>query len=231
MADPNRELFERAVRVLRPLLDELVFVGGCMTGLLVTDTGASGIRPTQDVDAIVEVATYAHYALLSGRLRGVGLVEDTSEGAPLCRWRHGRMVIDVMPTDEQILGFNNRWYIPAIRTAQHIFLIGLNVKVVAPAYFVATKLEAFHGRGQGDVVASHDIEDLLMVIDGRPTVVDEIRESGRDVVSYIASEVRQLLLDRVFLDALSGFLLPDPGSQARRPLLEARLREIAALVA
>jgi len=59
VADPNRALFEAVVRLLAPVLDELVFVGGCTTGLLITDPAASGIRPTRDVDAIVDVAPYA----------------------------------------------------------------------------------------------------------------------------------------------------------------------------
>ena len=87
MADPNRELFESVVQLLRPVLDELVFVGGCTTGLLTTDPAASGVRATKDVDAIVDVTSYAKYAALSERLLALGLKADTTEGAPLCRWR------------------------------------------------------------------------------------------------------------------------------------------------
>lgn len=109
MADPNRALFESVVRLLTPVFDELVFVGGCTTGLFLTDPGAGGVRPTKDVDAIVDVASYAGYASLAERLRALGLVEDTRPDAPLCRWRRDEMVVDVMPTDERVLGFSNRW--------------------------------------------------------------------------------------------------------------------------
>jgi hypothetical protein len=44
------------------------------------------------------------------RLRALGFLEDTSEGAPLCRWVHSGTILDVMPLDEKILGFSNRWY-------------------------------------------------------------------------------------------------------------------------
>lgn len=83
MPDPNRALFESVVQLLAPVLDELVFVGGCTTGLFVTDPAAAGIRPTKDVDAIVDVTSYAKYAALSERLRTLGLAEDTTPGAPL----------------------------------------------------------------------------------------------------------------------------------------------------
>src|ERR1700722_20277338 len=71
---------------LKPLLLEIVFVGGCTTGLLISDSAASPVRATDDVDVIVEVASYAEYARFSKRLRNVGFSEDSSEGAPICRW-------------------------------------------------------------------------------------------------------------------------------------------------
>ncbi|PYR34229.1 MAG: hypothetical protein DMF90_17840, partial [Acidobacteria bacterium] len=98
MADPNRAHFESVVRLLAPMLDELVFVGGCTTGLFITDPAAGGIRPTKDVDAIVDVTSYAKYTALAEQPRALGLSEDTTPGAPLCRWRHGHQIIDVMPT-------------------------------------------------------------------------------------------------------------------------------------
>jgi hypothetical protein len=120
MKDPNGLLFEAAARLLHPLLQELVFVGGSATGLLITDQAAPSVRATDDVDVITEVGTYGQYETLSQRLRGLGLTEDTSDGAPMCRWRYQDLVIDVMPTNPRILGFANRWYAPAIKAARTI---------------------------------------------------------------------------------------------------------------
>lgn len=227
MADPNRALFESVVRLLAPVLDELVFVGGCTTGLFITDPAAGGIRPTKDVDAIVDVTSYAKYAALSERLRALGLAEDTTPGAPLCRWRRDDLIVDVMPVDERILGFSNRWYPSAIATAQRFDIAGHNVRVVTPAMFIATKLDAFHGRGNDDVLASHDLEDIIAVVDGRPEILNDIAAAGADVRGYIATETRALLENRDFTEALAGFLLPDLASQARRSLLEGRLRSLS----
>lgn len=184
MVDPNRELFESVVRLLRPVLDELVFVGGCTTGLLITDPAASAIRPTKDVDVIVDVTSYAKYAAPSERLVALGLNADTTEGAPLCRWRHDDLIVDVMPIDEDVLGFSNRWYPSAIKTAQIVSIAGQDIR-------------------------------------------DEIGAAEAEVRKYITSEIEALLSNDDFLDTLAGFLLPDPASQARRPLLERRLRAIA----
>lgn len=227
MADPNRANFERAVQLLTPLLDELVFVGGCATGLLITDEAAAGIRPTKDVDAIVEVASYSEYSRLSDRMRALGFREDTAVDAPLCRWRHHHLIVDLMPTDVSILGFTNRWYRSAMQFALTASIVGRDVRIVDPVHFIATKLEAFHGRGPDDITASHDLEDIVMVIDGRPEIVAEIEGAEGGVRVYVAAEIARLLGDPVFLEGLAGFLLPDAASQARRPLLEERLRAMA----
>ena len=76
MPDPNLELLEAVARLLEPMLDEVVFVGGCVTGLLITDPASAAPRPTTDVDVIAEVYSYAEYDALSARLRALGLTED-----------------------------------------------------------------------------------------------------------------------------------------------------------
>ena len=227
MTNPNLALLEEAVELLEPLLNEFVFAGGCTTGLLITDLAATRIRPTLDVDAITEVTSYAQYATLSESLRELGLHEDASEGAPTCRWRHGNVILDVMPTDEHILGFSNRWYGPAIGAAQTIRVGRHDTRVVTAAYFLATKLEAFHGRGGGDYRASHDLEDFITVIDGRPTLGAEVRAANADVRGYIAVQAQALLSTRDFHDALPGHLAPDPASQDRLALVRDRLNELA----
>jgi hypothetical protein len=225
--DPNRALFESVVRLLGPVLDDLVFVGSCTTGLFLTDSVAVGIRPTKDVDAIVDVTSYAEYTSLSTWLRALGLAEDSTPGAPLCRWRRDAMIVDVMPIDERMLGFSNRWYPAAVETAQVWRIAEHDVRVVTPALFLATKLEAFRGRGRGDIYASHDLEDIVTVIDGRPEIVADVGDAAADVRAAIASDVRSLLDDADFLEALPGFLLPDAASQARRSLVAERLRAVS----
>jgi hypothetical protein len=225
--NPNLTLLEAAVSLLEPLLGELVFAGGCATGMLITDPAAGGVRPTKDVDAITEVASYAEYAALSERLRALRLTEDQREGAPTCRWRFGDLTIDVMPTDERILGFSNRWYEPAIASAPNVEVAGLTIRLITPVHFLATKFEAFRGRGNNDYRGSHDLEDVIAVIDGRPEIVQEVESAAADVRTYIASEVGRLLATREFVDALPGFLLPDAASQGRISALRDRLAALA----
>jgi hypothetical protein len=217
MSKHNLELLVEAARLLKPLLGELVFVGGSTTALLITDKAAAEVRPTYDVDAIAEISSYAAYAYFSERLRQCGFTEDASEGAPICRWRQKKTILDVMPLDEKILGFSNRWYRPALDSAL-VYELGpdLRVRVVTAVYFCSTKLEAFAGRGKHDYQSSHDLEDLMAVVDGRVELVEEIRAGPEDVRAYIAAKIRKLFATREFLDALPGYLLPDQASQAPR---------------
>lgn len=224
----NYQLLVAAARLLVPLLDELVFVGGCVTGLVITDKAAASVRPTFDVDAIAEVTSYAGYVNFSQRLRAMGFTEDTDKDAPLCRWQHGEIKLDVMPLDEKILGFSNRWYPAAMQTADWFPLeSSLQVRLITAPYFVATKLEAFKGRGKEDYFSSPDLEDVISVIDGRPTLLDEVRTSPDNLKAYVAAEIGALLHEPRFIDALPGYLLPDSISQARIGILLPRLRDLS----
>ena len=110
MAESNLEMLGTAVRNLGDLKNELIFVGGSITELLITDQGAATPRQTIDVDTIVEAASYAEYIAFSEKLKIKEFREDTSENAPLCRWVKDETILDVMPLDAEALGFTNSWY-------------------------------------------------------------------------------------------------------------------------
>lgn len=225
----NLRRLAETVLQLGPLAEQMVFVGGSTTALFITDAAAADVRSTLDIDAVVET-TRVGYARLTEALNRQGFTEDTSEGAPICRFRSGNLILDVMPTDETVLGFSNPWYLPAIRHAEWLSLPGGGrVRVLTAPYFVATKLVAFVGRGEGDYGMSHDISDVVSVLDGRPELVAEVAGSDGEVRSFLSAAARSLLASTAFLDTLSYHLLPDAASQAREALILRRLEEVAGL--
>lgn len=228
-ADRNLELLRVVAEHLGALREKVVFVGGAATGLLVTDPAAPTPRPTKDVDVIVEVASRAEYnTALRNQLLDLGFTEDTDEGAPLCRWVVAGVKVDVMPTAEGILGFTNRWYAPAIRHAvEHQLPGGPKILLTTAPLFLATKLEAFRGRGAGDYQASHDLEDLIAVADGRPGLEAEVAAAPPELRQYLATAAGELLDAAEFRDALPGHLPGDAASQARVPALLGRLAFLA----
>lgn len=223
---------ERIVEVatlLGDLAEDVVFLGGAVAGLLVTDPASPAIRPTLDIDVLVEVATRGEYYKFQDRLRQRGFLEAVGETV-ICRFRHGSLMLDVMPTDPDILGFANRWYASAARDFRIMTVDSVTLRVVSPACFLATKLEAFHSRGNGDFMLSHDMEDIIVVIDGRPNIVADVSMAEPDVRSYLREQFALLIQDRFFLDALPAHLPGDVGSQQRLPILLGRVARLAGKV-
>ena len=100
--------------------------------------------------------------------------------------------------------------------------------VTAP-YFFATKLAAFESRGGGDYLASHDLEDVIAVLDGRPEITEEIAGADQVLRNHLAQRFAELLRDPDFESALPGHLPGDTASQARVPLILARISAIVGL--
>ncbi|MDZ7661658.1 hypothetical protein [Thiohalophilus sp.] len=225
--NPNLDILMLAVERLGELADEMVFLGGCATGLLITDPAAPPIRVTRDVDAIVQVVSRAGFYKLSEKLRATGFKEDISDEAPICRWVADKVIMDVMPTDTRILGFGNKWYAPAMEHSQDIELPnGKIIHLVSAPYFLVTKLEAFDGRGAGDYLMSHDIEDIIAVLDGRPEIVDEVRQSEAELAKELSERFQNLLREPRFVDAVSGHMPSDETSQARVSIILNTMKEL-----
>ena len=224
--NPNLDRLITAAVRLGPLLNKIAFVGGCVTGLLVTDPAAAPVRATLDVDGIVEAASYVEFTVFESELRKLGFRESRAEGAPVCRWVSGDLLLDIMPADPSILGFSNRWYGPALAAAQIVSAGGYEIRVITAPYFLATKLEALGSRGRGDFRASRDLEDIVTVIDGRPEVIDEVHTAASDVRKYLSDQFGELLSNRDFLEALPGQLLPDAASQQRLGLVVKSMRQL-----
>lgn len=228
--DPNLAILVLVAEALGDLREEMVFVGGCAAGLLLTDPAASEIRATKDVDAIVEAASLGQYYKMGDRLPACGFVRD-EESSVICRWKHrsSGVLFDMMPVDPSVLGFSNPWYPEAVRTAQRVSLrSGLDIRLVAAPAFVASKLEAFVTRGKSDYLSSHDLEDVLIVVDGRPTLPAEMALATPDLRSAVRERLLPLINDEDFVSTLEGLIDPGSPSEGRWEIVLDRLREMTA---
>ncbi len=192
----NVELLELAAASLGELVAEVVFVGGATVELWITDPGAPPMSPTTDVDVIVEVATRAAFYDFEGKLRARGFAEDREDGL-ICRWRHttSGLILDAMPARGAILGFENRWQAEALPHAiERELPSGNTIRAVSPPYLIATKLEAFRGRGRGDFLGSRDFSDVVALLDGRVELGGEVAARASDIPQAI-SRTRPPTLD------------------------------------
>lgn len=235
MSNPNLEILELVAHALGPLCDEVVFVGGCATGLLLTQPRPDRIRVTEDVDIVAQALTLHDYHAVEERVRARGFSNDTRLDAPVCRWVYGPVTVDLMPTVKEILGFANRWYPLAVQTAQAVDLpSGQTIRLIAAPVFIGTKLEAFKDRGRNDggqldYLGSHDLEDIVTVLDRRPELVGECLASHEELRTYLAQSFNALLADEDFVTTLAGHLPADASSQRRLPRLRETLRALGAL--
>jgi predicted nucleotidyltransferase len=229
-SDPNLAKVELIAAALGALCDELVFVGGCAAGLLMSDPAATPARVTFDVDLVAEVAALRDYHQMEAAFADRGFSRDLSPDAPICRWRHREIEVDLMPTDSGILGFASRWYRAAVANVDRVALpSGMRIRLIPAPHFLATKFEAFADRGNADVLGSHDLEDIINVIDGRPELPKEIALASAELRAYLAERCTALLATPHFDNYLPGLLIQDDTTADRVALVMARLESIAAL--
>lgn len=222
--DPNLPHLRRIAQALDELREQVVFVGGAVAGLLVTDPLADSVRATRDVDAVVN-ADWLAFHRIEEQVAQRGFVRDASSDV-ICRWVHrpSGLLFDLMPMQPEVLGFSNRWYPYAVETATPVDLgEGVTVRLVSAVAFVATKLEAFASRGGGDFMSSHDLEDVMNVVDGREELAEEMAAAPIELRHAVAIAFSKLLAHADFANVLPG-LIAEP---ERAGLLMDRLRNLS----
>lgn len=205
---------------------DFAFLGGAILEVLITDRGAATIRTTKDVDVLVSATTRKSYSNLEAQLRQLGFKHDTSEDAPICRWIFKGIVLDVMPPSKAVLGWNTQWLIKALNTAIVVDKNAPDIRVVTAPYFLASKIEAFEGRGKNDFLGSHDLEDFVSVINGRDTIVEEIKSSDPELQQFLSDKIASLLKEPRFVESLEGHLADEADKSARKKMLIKRLKQI-----
>lgn len=200
----NIRMLQFMAEKLGPLCDDIVFVGGCTTALFITDEASPDVRYTFDVDCIVDVISSSDYYKLGKKLSQRGFKQSIQE-ENICRWTFNDAILDLVPIDEKILGFSNRWYKFAIKNSITYKLpSNTSIRTLTAPYFLATKLEAFKTRGKMDFLASHDFEDIVSVVDGREALVKEVNSSDSNLKNYLIEYFQYFQDSRSFHDALPG---------------------------
>lgn len=227
MPSTNIAMLQTVANGLGELKDEMVFVGGAVAELYADNPAASEIRPTLDVDCVIEIRSRLQFAKMEENLRAKGFKNDTSAGAPICRWIYKDIKVDVMPTDSDVLGFSNRWYEEGIEIKiQKTLPDGTVVFVFPPEYYLAAKFEAHNSRGGNDLRQSHDFEDIIYILDNCSNIVDNISVSNPSVKEYLKSECQKLLNNPNITEGIES-ALPYGSGEESSDILGMLIREIA----
>ena len=203
----NNEALYHAANLLKDLNEQVVYVGGRIVGLLITDIVEDDVRPTFDIDVAFDLdATniVAHYSLQK-KMESLGFKPDANVN---CRYVLDDLVIDVMYTDGTLQGINSNWYQAGFDNAIDIQIKDKKIKIFNAVYFIATKLEAFTDRAykKNDYWDCKDLEDILNVINGRPELVAELMDSPKNVVQFISSYFKKLIEDPKWFDAIKAIV-------------------------
>ena len=227
MANANIDMLQIVANGLQEIKNDLVFVGGAVAELYANDPASSDIRPTTDIDCLIELSSRKEYLKLEEKLRAKGFTNDTSRGASICSWIFRNIKVDIMPTDEKILGFSNQWYLEGIENKIIKALPdGTEIFIFPPHYYLGAKFEAHKSRGGNDLRQSHDFEDLVYILDNCLDLLNGINNSNDGIREYIKNECQNLLKNIAVTEGIESALPYGSGDQ-RVEIIENLIRNIA----
>ncbi len=202
---------------LADLCDQFTFVGGAVVPLYLPPTLSKLIRPTEDIDCVIEVTTRSAFYEMEKKLRSLGFKHDMSL---ICRWKLQEINVDVMPTEGNILGFSNRWYKAGVKTRIPYQLpSGKTIWIFSIPYFIAAKLEALFTRGKEDLRLSPDLEDVISILEGRSEVLEEIQTSTKELRRYLSCAFSKLADRRDYLESIAAHISVDPDEKRTKKVL------------
>lgn len=185
------------------LQSKIVFVGGAVV-YCYADRPTSGIRPTDDIDVIVEVLNYNDRVELEERLWKQGFTNDIDSGVA-CRFLYHQIVVDIMPIHDESMNFNNAWYRYGF---DHSIAFQIDdsttIQILSAPCFLATKFEAFKDRGQSDGRTSHDFEDIVFILENRSEIWSELNAADIPLKEYLRAEFEHLLQQKYLSEWIDG---------------------------
>ena len=208
MNDLSIRMIEIVARGLGELNESIAFVGGAVAGIYTDDPASEDARPTMDVDCVLQLGALNDQYALEDALRIRHFQHDTESGI-ICRWTYQGITVDIMPTDERILGFSNRWYSKGMdNRVKHVLPNGDSIYIFPVCYYLATKLEAIASRGGNDLRQSHDFEDFVYVLNGRTTVEQELLTITDDELRCYLTDKFQSMRSDVNIEECIACVLP-----------------------
>lgn len=138
----NLKVVKKVASTLEELNDDVIYVGGAVVSLYVTDEGAEQPRPTKDIDISVQISTYSQMDKLRERLATKKIFPAPTETI-MYRYSYEDILIDFIPYEETPLGPTNSWLKPGFEKAYPIKIGDAEIQILPVSLFLCTKWEAF----------------------------------------------------------------------------------------
>ncbi len=219
----NIGVVAEVAKALKELKSQMIFVGGSVISLYTDDVAADEIRPTGDIDMTVKVMTYSNWISLNERLAELNIHPDPY-GHAICSYKYENIPIDIMPSEDGPIGPANKWYKLGFDDLQLVKALDEEIQILPAPCFLATKFEAFKDRGT-DYRTSHDIEDIIYVIDNRINIVSEIKNSPDEIKNFLKTELNKIIESGLYEEVLASHIHPLI-IDVRQEIVDGKIKEI-----
>ena len=214
----NLKVVEKIAISLEELNEEVIYVGGAVVSLYVTDEGADQPRPTKDIDISVQISTYSQMDEFREKLASKNIYPAQFENI-MYRYSYDDILIDFIPFEETPLGPTNSWLKPGFKKAYTVNIGKSEIKILPVSLFLATKWEAFKNRGN-DPRTSHDFEDIIYIIDNNLKVVEDIQNADEDVQNFLSEMSNEILNHPSLNEIIECHINPFTANERRKIIIE-----------
>jgi predicted nucleotidyltransferase len=219
----NISVVAEVAEALQDIKEHMVFVGGAVVSLYTDDPAADEIRPTQDVDLTLNILSLSHWQEVQEKLGTLGFHPDPF-GHAICSYKYKDIPVDIMATEDGPLGPANRWYKIGFENLWTAKAKDQEVKILSAPCYLATKFEAFNDRGS-DYRTSHDMEDIIYVLDNRIGIVEEIAKEDPRIANFIKEQLQTInskgMMQEVLIAHIHPLMLEE-----RLPIVEEKITQI-----
>jgi len=214
----NLKVVEKVASRLEEINSDVIYVGGAVISLYVTDEGAEQPRPTMDIDISVQVSTYGEMDRLREKLAEKEIYPEPTEDI-MYRYSYEDILIDFIPYTETPLGPSNSWLKPGFEKAYPFKIGNSEIRILPVSLFLATKWEAFKSRGN-DPRTSHDFEDIIYVIDNNLNLVDDVINANKDVRIFLKEMSQEILFHSSCNEIIECHLNPYTMEERRKLVID-----------
>jgi predicted nucleotidyltransferase len=219
----NIAVVAEVAEALQHIKDQMVFVGGAVVSLYTDDPAADEIRPTQDIDMTLNIVNLSHWEKVQEQLGALGFYPDPF-GHSICSYKYKDIPVDIMASEEGPLGPANRWYKMGFENLWTAKAKDQEIKILSAPCYLATKFEAFNDRGS-DYRTSHDIEDIIYIVDNRVGIVEEIRKDDYRIANFIKEQLQKIINKGMMHEVLMAHIHPLM-LEERMPIVEEKINQI-----
>ena len=115
--------------------------------------------------------------------------------------------VDIMAAEDSPLGPTNKWFKVGFSDLWKVKIKAQEISILKAPCYLATKFEAFNNRGL-DYRTSHDMEDIIYIIDNRINIVKEIEDSPILIKEFIKSELNKIIDKSLLNEILQAHIHP-----------------------